>query len=143
VDLMPTILELTGTAPEADLDGRSFAALLRGGSAPSEARPLYAMEHHYIWTDEGGRTKLPKSQRRPAAVAVIEGPHWYIQEREKDELYDMRTDPSQGRNLAPATADLDAYRRLIAVRAGWQTAPSRIEPDEELAEQLRSLGYAE
>jgi hypothetical protein len=101
------------------------------------------MEHHYIWTEEHGRGRLGRSDSRPAAVAVIEGPRWYIRDRWKDELYDMRSDRSQARNLAPEVADLDAYRRLVARRSIRQASPNPIEPDEELAEQLRSLGYAE
>lgn len=142
VDLMPTILELTGTPPVDDLDGRSFAALLRGGSRPAEARPLYAMEHHYVWTEEGVRIPGRRPGRYPYAVAVIEGPHWYIRSLWGEELYDMRTDHLQRRNLAPEAANLDRYRELVARRPGrQQAAPNPVERDEELAEQLRSLGY--
>jgi len=144
VDLMPTILELTGTPPVADLDGRSFADALRGERLPSDARPLYAMEHHYSWSDEGLRGKVRGSGRRPIAVAVIQGPHWYIRNLWSDELYDMRTDPLQRRNLAgEADGGLDAYRRLLAVRSGLEAGPNPAERDTELIEQLRSLGYAE
>jgi len=143
VDLMPTILELTGAAPIADLDGRSFAPALRGEPLAADARPLYAMEHHYIWSDEGERMAVRGSGHHPTAVAVIAGPYWYIRDRRTDELYDMRTDRSQRRNLAPEVVDLDAYRRLIAGRSGRQAAPNPIKPDGELAKQLRSLGYAE
>jgi len=143
VDLMPTILELTGAPPVADLDGRSFASVLHGAPAALEARTLYAMEHHYTWSEEQGRTELGRSDSRPAAVAVIKGPHWYIRDRWKDELYDMRSDRSQARNLAPEVPDLDAYRRLITRRSVRQASPNPIEPDEQLAEQLRSLGYTE
>jgi arylsulfatase A-like enzyme len=143
VDLMPTILELTGTPPVSDLDGRSFAAVLHGEPAPSEARSLYAMEHYYTWSDEEGRIEVRGSGRRPTAVAVIAGPYWYIRERWGEELYDMRTDRWQRRNLAPEVVDLDAYRRLIARRSGRKAAPNPVEPDEELAKQLRSLGYGE
>ena len=143
VDLMPTILELTGTAPVADLDGRSFAAALRGKSPPVDSRPLYAMEHNYTWSEEGVRDFVQGPGRHPTAAAVIEGRHWYIRGLWSDELYDMRTDLSQRRNLAPEAADLDSYRRLLAGRSRWRAAPNPIEPDEELAKQLRSLGYAE
>ena len=143
VDLMPTILELTGTAPIADLDGRSFAAALRGEPLAVDARPLFAMEHNYSWSDEGVRGIVQGPGRHPTAVAVIEGPHWYIRGLWSDELYDMRTDPSQRRNLAREAADLDAYRRLLSVLPSRRAAPNPIEPSEELLEQLRSLGYAE
>lgn len=143
VDLMPTILELTGTPEVAELDGRSFAALLRGEPFPAEARSVYAMEHHYIWSDEGVRIPGRGSGPHPIAVAVIEGPHWYIRGLWSEELYDMRMDRSQRRNLAPEAGNLDAYRRLIARRSSRQAAPNPIERDPELVEQLRSLGYAE
>ena len=142
VDLTPTILELTGTAPAADLDGLSFAAALRGKPLPADARPLYAMEHSYTWSDEGGRRAIQGPGRHPTAVAVIEGPHWYIRGLWTDELYDMRTDRSQRRNLAQEAVDLDVYRRLLAERSRWRAAPNPIERDEELVDQLRSLGYA-
>jgi arylsulfatase A-like enzyme len=143
VDLMPTILELTGAPPVADLDGRSFAALLRGEPLPAEARSLYAMEHNYTWSDEGGRGTVRGSGPHPTAVAVIGEPYWYIRDRWRDELYDMRTDGSQRRNLAPEAADLDAYRRLAARRSERRGAANPVERDEELVEQLHSLGYAE
>jgi arylsulfatase A-like enzyme len=143
VDLMPTILELTGAAPVDDLDGRSFAAALGREPPPVEARSLYAMEHHYFWNRDGVRTPGRSSGRHPYAVAVIEGPHWYIRGIWDEELYDMRTDPSQRRNLAEDAGNIDVYRELIARRASRRAAPNAIEPDEELAEQLRSLGYAE
>jgi choline-sulfatase len=143
VDLMPTILELAGTAPVADLDGRSFSSALRGEPLPTDARPLYAMEHHYTWSDAGLRGKIQGSGRQPTAVAVIKGPHWYLRDLWSDELYDMQTDPLQRRNLAGEADDLDAYRRLLAMRSGLEAAPNPIERDAELIEQLRSLGYAE
>jgi arylsulfatase A-like enzyme len=142
VDLMPTILELTGTPPDGDLDGRSFAALLRGESRQKEARPLYAMEHHYVWSEEGVRMPGRRPGRYPYAVAVIEGPHWYIRSLWGEELYDTGTDQLQRQNLARQAADLDGYRELVARRPGrQQVAPNPIERDEELAAQLRSLGY--
>jgi arylsulfatase A-like enzyme len=142
VDVMPTILELTGAAPLADLDGRSFAATLDGKRLPGDPRPLYAMEHNYAWNDLGMRKTLQGSRQQPAAVAVIEGRHWYIRDLWSDELYDMQADRSQRRNLASEAADLDSYRRLLADRSRWRTAPIPIQHDEELIEQLRSLGYA-
>ena len=101
------------------------------------------MEHHYSWSDEGLRGKVRGSGRRPIAVAVIQGPHWYIRNLWSDELYDMRTDPLQRRNLAGEADGLDAYRRLLAVRSGLEARPNPVERDTELIEQLRSLGYAE
>ena len=142
VDLTPTILELTRSAPAADLDGRSFAAALGGKPLPADARPLFAMEHSYTWSDPGGRRLIEGPGRHPSAAAVIEGPHWYIRGLWSDELYDMRTDRSQRRNLAREAADLGSYRRLLAERSRWRAAPNPIERDEELLEQLRSLGYA-
>jgi arylsulfatase A-like enzyme len=142
VDLMPTILELTGAAPIADLDGRSFAAALRGEPLAPDARPLYAMEHNYSWNEKGERGIIQGPGRHPTASAVIDGRHWYIRNLWTDELYDMETDRSQRRNLAPEADDLDSYRRLLAERSRWRAVAKPIEPDEELLEQLRSLGYA-
>jgi hypothetical protein len=43
----------------------------------------------------------------------------------------------------PLLMGIVACRRLLAGRSSRQAAPNPIEPDEELAEQLRSLGCAE
>jgi hypothetical protein len=77
------------------------------------------------------------------AVAVIEGPYWYIRELGNEELYDMRSDHLQRQNLAPEEESLESYRQLVARRSIRETAPNPIDPYEELARQLRSLGDAE
>ena len=122
---------------------RAFDAALRGEPFPGDARPLYAMEHNYTWSEEGVRRVIEGPGDQPSAVAVIEGRHWYIRGLWSDELYDMSTDGAQRRNLAPEAQDPDASRRLVPERSELKTAPNPIQPDAELALQLRSLGCAQ
>jgi arylsulfatase A-like enzyme len=88
-DLMPTLLELAGLEPPRDLDGVSFARLLRGaGELP--ARPLFWHFPHY--TNQGS---CP-------AGAVREG-DWKLIEHYEDghvELFNLAQDPGETTDLS-------------------------------------------
>ena len=90
VDLLPTLLELAGARSPPSLDGRSFAATLRG-DPPNATRPLGWHYPHY-WA---GRTVEPWSSLRVGDLKVIrfhEDDHW--------ELYDLARDPGERHDLA-------------------------------------------
>jgi hypothetical protein len=107
---------------------------------PGEQRPPRVV---IIPTDTLNRNALRCFAENAPPLPAIAGPHWYIRERWGDELYDMRRDRWQRRNLAPEEVDLDVHRRLVARCFGPQAAPNPVETDEELAGQLRSLGYVD
>jgi len=131
VDVLPSILELVGIPVPANVQGRSFAALLDGRPyTPNEAIFGELTYHGYYDPERSIRTETHKlianfsaapafqdssQQWRPKSdVVVPENPaaayHPHI------ELYDLAKDPWEQENLAdkPACAELrsDLARRL-------------------------------
>lgn len=131
VDLLPTLLELTGLPAPANLDGRSFLPLLEG-------RPYHPHERIFVemtWHDKynpmrGLRTTRHKYVRnfgdRPLVflpLDIYQGKAgeevrdvFHGSSRPAEELYDLAADPLEQRNLAadPAQAGrLADYRRQV------------------------------
>ncbi|MGE0455315.1 MAG: sulfatase-like hydrolase/transferase [Vicinamibacteria bacterium] len=129
VDVMPTILDWLGLAPPPPADGRSFASLLRGGSAePRTAVALsdYARDH-YGWS--------PLAALRDERYKYVAAP--------EPELYDLGQDPGETRNLAAERAPLaERMRLLLGERLASASRPAAAASDPEREERLRALGYA-
>jgi arylsulfatase A-like enzyme len=113
VDLYPTLLELAGANRPADttLDGVSLSRLLTGGTIDREA--LYWHFPGYLGAGED-------TWRTTPAGAIRSGP-WKLLEFFEDgrlELYNLKDDPGQARNLAAQHPDRvqDLHRRLQAWR---------------------------
>ncbi|MFM7205821.1 MAG: sulfatase [Planctomycetaceae bacterium] len=89
-DIAATILDLTGVgpAPTQPLDGASLAGVLRGGSLGRDA-----IFWHYPHYHPGGAT--PYSAIRSGPWRLV---HFY--EDDRDELYDLGTDPGETTDLA-------------------------------------------
>jgi len=103
IDFYPTLVDLCGLPARRDLDGRSFCPLI--------AAPTAAWEHpaFTITARQDRITSLAVSTERFRYIDYLDG--------RAPELYDVRTDPREWRNLArdPAHAsDLDRLRRLTA-----------------------------
>jgi arylsulfatase A-like enzyme/Flp pilus assembly protein TadD len=134
VDLYPTLLELMGLPPPTRVSGRSLAGPLRGDPAPAE-EATYAESLtpllHYGWSD---------------LRSIREGRWKYIQ-APRPELYDLRHDPAETRDLAtaePARAEAlrtALARRLAAEREREGAGPAAGGVPQELLEQLGALGY--
>jgi choline-sulfatase len=136
IDLVPTVLDLLGVRPPASahLSGRSLAAALRGGPEPP-AEATYAESLtpllHFGWSD---------------LRALRDGRFKYIL-APRPELYDVRDDPSESRNLvASSPAQAEALRgaltrRLAEEKASAQSAPAAAAVPPEMLEQLGALGY--
>jgi arylsulfatase A-like enzyme len=155
VDLLPTLIDVGGGRPPQNLDGRSFAGVLRGRTAahrdriftthtsdpPMNVYPMRSVrtaDWKYIRNLEPGRTFTThidrgkavdgagyfaswrdKAADDPTAAAVLQRYHT----RPAEELYDIRNDPEELRNLA---GDPRYGARLAALRAeldAWSKAP--------------------
>jgi N-sulfoglucosamine sulfohydrolase len=151
IDILPTLVEAAGGTAPREIDGRSFAAVLRGRTAEhrdkiftthsSDGRmniyPIRSVrteswkyirnlhpEFYYsthvdlVQADDGPgyfASWQDKAKTNAAAAAVVKRYH----ERPAEELYDVRADPLELKNLA---ADPRHATRLATLRAeldGW------------------------
>jgi len=106
LDLVPTLAELLGLAPQAIWDGRSFSPAIRQGS-------------------ECGRPELILSQCAHVAQRSVRWDRWlYLRTYHdgyhlfpQEMFFDVESDPHEERDLAPSRPDLcrEATHRL----AGW------------------------
>ena len=125
VDIMPTVLDLLGIKVEDELEGRSLVkpasaevfAEFVGWSGPGRAlRGLFEGDWVYLESGKGGR-----------------------------ELFDLRTDPEQKRNLAASQPEREAAMatKVDAWEAGTGAFGKTVaaELSQEDLQRLRSLGY--
>lgn len=130
IDLLPTAQAMLGLPAPARTDGRDLAPALRGGPAPPEA-PTYAESLtpllHYGWSD---------------LRALSDGRFKYIL-APRPELYDLREDPRELRNLAEADgARAQAMRAALLKRIEGETrAAATVSVPPEVLERLGALGY--
>lgn len=106
IDLAPTLLELADTAPAASLDGRSLVPLLQG-TTPQDWRSSFLIEYN---TD----TVFPRV--RNMGYKAVRTKRWkYIRYNDldwMDELYDLKDDPYEMRNLI-GTPELAPVRKRL------------------------------
>jgi arylsulfatase A-like enzyme/Flp pilus assembly protein TadD len=132
VDLMPTVLALAGDAPRDRLDGEDLAPLLRGESRrdpPAAYGESWYPQLHFGWS-------------RLRSLRVGE---WKYIDAPKPELYDLRTDKGELKNVlndrasvaARLAGELETTERSFGA-AATVTSP---QPDAETVARLRSLGY--
>jgi arylsulfatase A-like enzyme len=155
VDLMPTLLELSGLRIPPGVQGHSLAPLLSGGSSEgavhaSGANTRPAISEKAETKDMGG-----PPPRDTASEAVILGGWKLIHNTKRPdgkpefELYDHAKDPLDAHDVA--SSHPDDVARLAKTLEGWRkmAAAARLKPDTEAAknlskeelERLRSLGY--
>jgi N-sulfoglucosamine sulfohydrolase len=151
IDILPTLVEAAGGTAPREIDGRSFAAVLRGQTAEhrdkiftthsSDGRmniyPIRSVrtetwkyirnlhpEFYYsthvdlVQADDGPRyfaSWQDKAKTDAAAAAVVKRYH----ERPAEELYDVRADPLELKNLAADPRHATQLARLRAELDGW------------------------
>jgi arylsulfatase A-like enzyme len=141
VDVLPTLREAAGLAPDPRNEGRSLLGLVGGGAGPEwEERALFA---HLL-------------ERRPAGdretVAAVQGDWKLVVVRPPGDrrLFDLRRDPGERVDRAAAepavaarlAARLDRFERT-APRYAAGAAPVPVPLDREAEENLRALGYVQ
>jgi N-acetylglucosamine-6-sulfatase len=104
IDIAPTVLEAAGLVPPT-MDGRSFLPLARGESPPWRDTLLY----EYYWERNFPHT--------PTVHALRDAQYKYIRYQglwDTDELYDLRADPREMRNLIRDPRHQDVVTRMNA-----------------------------
>ena len=119
IDLYPTLLELSGASPPRDqpLDGMSLAAILEGG----QSRPRSRLFWHFPCYV--GRA-TPSSAIREGDFKLVE----FFEDGGRVELYNLREDPNEQRNLAATMPD--KTKTLTATLHAWQKETGAAIPSE-------------
>ena len=132
IDLMPTLLELTGVRTTERVDGESLVALIRGNARrdpPPAFLETWYPQLHFGWS-------------RLRALRVGE---WKYIDAPKPELYDLRTDRDERRNVIAERSSVATRMagELDAIEKGFGAAATAAppQPDAETVARLRSLGY--
>ncbi len=137
VDILPTVLEYFGIPAPKDIRGHSLWPLIRGEVEP----PSTAFIEH------AGRSLVAlRSDRfkyvRHLRTLNVQPTYPFIEG--KEELYDLRSDEGERKDLAAEMPDVvRVFRRELAERrASVQSHETgKAELNEETVEVLRSLGY--
>ena len=142
-DVLPTLLELLGIEPPADLHGSSLVPYLARPGAGGAGKPSYSQYGDtLIHTVIQGDWKLIDNpdEHQPYCLEGAGPGHYPI---ERAELYNLTQDPSEQRNLASDHPERVAeLQRLIERRfAGLSSRAREQELSPELIERLRALGY--
>lgn len=143
VDVAPTILQLLKLPVPKSFEGRSFMPLLFGMGG-DEARPAFAErteriysirtpEWKYIYNPENLTPECLKRRGNESTPYVIQ----------KEELYRVREDPGEKRNVVADNPEVarDLRTRLVE----WVETDKRVHKEHQLTkdelERLRALGY--
>jgi arylsulfatase A-like enzyme len=119
IDFFPTVLELCGVTSDATPDGVSIGPVLKGGPVNRDA--LYWHYPHYA--NQGGR---PGGVVRAGDMKLIE-----FYENDRRELFDIKRDPGESRNLAADKPDVvrQLATKLELWRVGVEAQMPRPNPD--------------
>lgn len=123
-DVFPTVAEALGLTPPAGVAGRS---LLEGASGATERRiysETYYPRYHFGWSDLASLTD--------AGYQYIHGA--------REEIYDLRRDPGETENLAPALPPpFRVLRNALLSMDRPMQAPGPSDPEQ--VKKLAALGY--
>jgi choline-sulfatase len=137
LDLAPTITDLLGVPTPDTFQGRSLAPALRGEAELDPEHPVRLFRRHYADRGDRGAPKGVQYGVRVGEWKYIERP-----DEGAPELYDLRADPTERRNLIRNRPEVAARLSPLLVRWGEDAAESvALSPEEE--ERLRALGYVE
>lgn len=140
IDVMPTILDLLGVAPDPKLDGTSLVPLMNG----TEVADRDAMSG---WPHKGElRASLRARGFKYVTTVGVEGIRYpVLHPAPPHELFDLAADPGETKNLAEARPELaremhdTLMQRRDQVLGRESGQPPVVAP--EIDERLKSLGY--
>lgn len=133
IDIVPTLLELTGASIPSDIDGESLVPLV---AHPSREGPKYAFSESMSPPMQYGWSALYSIQT--LAYKYIEAP--------KPELYDLHADPDEDDNRLGRLPQVarELREELAKIQKGMNAAKPETQEaniDEETMRRLASLGY--
>ena len=143
VDVLPTVLEVTGARTDAPLQGRSLL-----GPPPLERTIFH--ELHSTWYVVRPQQAPEKIEQRWAAVRRGDFKLIAVPDEGRVELYDVSADPRERVDLSASRAERVAT--LTRVLAGYRSSARELaaahpadapeaDLDPEMVERLRALGY--
>ena len=169
VDIAPTLLELAGAPPSKTFQGKSFAGLLTGDADKKTRNYIYAEHnwHDYSACERavrGERYKYirnfyPQFAGTPPADAVRSPTYiamrrlrdagelppeqmgCFIKPRPEEELYDLKKDPYELKNLVTDPAYAKVLGKLRSVLTAWREDTHDIVPKIRAVDEFhRELG---
>lgn len=125
IDFVPTMLDLLGKPAHAQCAGQSRAALIRGDTLPpdfvflqwSPTKIDLALKQSTLGSKQEIENCLTESTR---ALVSPEGWKLCLRDRDKNELYNLRDDPDEQRNLYYRNSDRDVIAELTKQIHRWQ-----------------------
>jgi arylsulfatase A-like enzyme len=118
IDFVPTLLEMTQLPKKKDVDGLSFASVLKGSDAYSMAkkRDLYWHYPHY------------HTPQRPPTGAILSGDYKLLERFEDGrlELYNVKTDVSETYDLAQEQPE--RVQKMLKKLKSWQKETGALMP---------------
>ncbi|MEM9552791.1 MAG: sulfatase-like hydrolase/transferase [Acidobacteriota bacterium] len=133
IDILPTVLDVLGLAPPAEIQGRSLLPLIDGDGTAHRSRPIYA---------ETLSSRLSMGWGELRAL-VLDGKKYIHGPR--PELYDLDHDPSELDDLMTEQPELAEQMRQRLKRYLAEHAVAGLDgsvaADEETLRRLQALGY--
>ena len=126
IDFVPTLLDLLGKSAPAQCAGQSRANLIRGGSSPAAdfvflqwapTKVDFAIKRSTLASTQEIHNCLSESTR---AIVSPDGWKLCLRDKDKNELYYLRDDPDESRNLFYDNAHRDVIEELSKGIRDWQ-----------------------
>lgn len=124
IDFAPTMLDLLGKTSDAQCVGKSRVALIRGETQPTESVFIEwapgkekINKHTKLASKDQIEHALGESTR---ALVAPDGWKLCLRDKDKNELYNLRDDPDERRNLYSEASQQDMVKRLTDEIHQWQ-----------------------
>jgi arylsulfatase A-like enzyme len=143
VDVVPTILKMTGVRTDAKFDGIDLTMAWLSPDELGKTRYLFGEADHNNWIESQG--KRAKYADVAWMVRVKNDKLHYNEILNRYELYDLSKDPFEQKDIAGSSPDrVEFLRATLTEYIRNEGSGSRIEPpDEAELNKLRALGYVD